>query len=84
MQENLITLNDCINLIQHRGIGFWSKRIDQNDFLQVRTGIGDERLNIYVSYNEEDFTIEETALKKEADSEQHKRTLSAEQGAPGR
>ncbi len=67
LQENLITLNDCINLIQHRGIGFWSKRIDQNDFLQVRTGIGDERLNIYVSYNEEDFTIEETALKKEAD-----------------
>ena len=68
LQENLITLNDCINLIQHKGIGFWSKRIDQNDFLQVRTGMGDETLNISVSYNEEDFTIEETALKVEADN----------------
>ena len=68
LQENLITLKDCINLIQHKGIGFWSKRIDQNDFLLTRVGTGNEHLNIYVSYNEEDFNSEETALKVEADN----------------
>ena len=65
--ENLITVNDCINIIGTKNIGFWDKRIDQNDFLTVRLGMGRVPLDIKINYSEEDFTIEEDDLRRKAD-----------------
>ena len=65
--ENLITVNDCLEIIGKRNIGFWDKRIDQNDFLTVRLGMGRFPLDIEIEYSEEDFSIDEDDLRRKAD-----------------
>ena len=65
--ENLIKVEECANIIQSKNVFFWSKRIDQSDFLEVRIGVGDERLNVKVAYPREGFTMDEDELKKQAD-----------------
>ncbi|MBQ6405023.1 MAG: type VII secretion protein EssC [Bacilli bacterium] len=65
--ENTITVEDCFNNINVGRLNFWSKRIEQNDFLNIRLGIGNELLDVEINYPEEDFTIEQDDLKKEAD-----------------
>ena len=65
--ENLISVEECLNIIQNKGMNFWDKRIDQSDFLVVRIGYGNELLAAKVEYPEEGFTIEEDALRKKAD-----------------
>jgi len=67
LNENLITVSDCINLISKKNIGFWDKRSDQNDFLVVRFGMGRQKLNAQITYQEEDFSIDEDELKEKAD-----------------
>ena len=66
--ENLLSVAECRNIIQNGKVKFWDKRIEQNDFLEVRIGFGNERLKVKVEYPEEGFTIEENELKKEADA----------------
>lgn len=65
--ENLITIDECLNIIQNNGINFWDKRIDQSDFLVVRIGKGNELLDVEINYPEQGFTIEESELRKNAD-----------------
>ncbi len=65
--ENLITVDECLNIIQHQGINFWDKRIDQSDFLVTRLGIGNEKLDVKIEYPEEGFTVDEDELRKQAD-----------------
>lgn len=65
--ENLISLKDCLNMISHKNLSFWDKRINQNDFLVVRIGVGDEPLAVDIKYPEEGFTIEESDLKTKAE-----------------
>ncbi len=67
LTENLLTVDECLNILKHKNINFWDKRIDQNDFLVTRLGVGTEKLDIKIEYNEEDFSIDEDDLKKEAD-----------------
>ncbi len=67
LKENLLTIDQCLNIINVGKINFWDKRIDQNDFLEVRLGIGNEKLDANINYPEEGFTIEENALRKKTD-----------------
>ena len=66
--ENLITVEECANIIQNKNVSFWNKRVDQNDFLTVRLGTGNELLDVKVEYPEEGFTIDEDELRKQADA----------------
>ena len=66
--ENLISIRECLNIIQNKTMNFWDKRIDQSDFLVVRLGVGDDLLDVKVEYPEEGFTIEEDELRKKADA----------------
>ena len=66
--ENLFTVDACFNILKNKSINFWDRRIDQNDFLEVRIGKGDRPLDIKVEYPEEGFTIEEDELRKQADA----------------
>ena len=66
--ENLITVNECLNIINKRGIGFWDKRLDQNDFLIARCGMGNQPLDLEIEYPDQEFTIDEDMLKKRADA----------------
>ena len=67
MLENLIDINTCIGYIYKKGLNFWDKRNDQSDFLTLRLGIGNAPLEIDISYQEEDFKIDESNLKNKAD-----------------
>lgn len=67
LMENLIPLNECLNIITKGGVLFWNKRNDENDFLNVRIGTGNVKLDVDVKYPEEGFTIDEDALKEQAD-----------------
>ena len=65
--ENLITVSDCLSIIKMTKMNFWDKRIEQNDFLEVRLGIGNALLDVKVNYPEEGFTIDEDELRKKSD-----------------
>ena len=67
LYENVITLEDCVNNIVEGKLNFWSKRIEQNDFLNVRLGIGREFLDVDVKFPEEDFVIERDVLRAQAE-----------------
>ena len=65
--ENLIPLQECLNNIIVSRLSFWSKRIDQNDFLQVRIGMGSVPLDIDISYNSDDFEADYDEVKERVD-----------------
>ena len=62
--ENLISVEECVKIIQNRTLRFWDKRMDQNDFLVARIGIGNEKLAVDVNYPEQGFTVDEDDLRK--------------------
>ena len=62
IKENMISLDDCINNLHKRKLNFWDKRIDQNDLLLTRIGIGDEELKVKIKYPEKGFTLEDNEL----------------------
>lgn len=66
--ENLITIKECINIIETKNMNLWSKRIDQNDFLEVRIGTGNTPLKLKIEYQEEDFAVEDDELKTKAEN----------------
>lgn len=74
LEENLLTEYDCLNIMNRKGLNFWDKRIDQNDLLVARVGVGDELLDINLNFSKDDFKIEENALKEKAEAiiEQYK------------
>ena len=67
LKENLISLEECQNIILNRKRTLWERRNDQQDFLTVRVGLGKVPLKLNVNFNKEDFSMEEDYLKKEAE-----------------
>ncbi len=68
INDNLITPAKCSNLITSATINFWDKRVEQNDFLEVRLGIGNQLMDASISYKPEDFSVDEDELRKKADN----------------
>ena len=68
LKENYITVEECISIIEKAKLNFWDKRIEQNDFLEVRLGTGNILLDATINYPQEGFTIEEDELRKQADA----------------
>ena len=65
--DNLVTVDECLNIIKNRNMNFWNKRIDQSDFLTVRVGVGNDFFKVNIEYPEEGFTMDEDELKEQAD-----------------
>ena len=65
--ENLITIEECLNIIKLKNMQLWDKRLDQSDFSVVRLGMGNEKLDVDIKYPEEGFSIEENELKDAVD-----------------
>ncbi len=66
--ENIISVDECLEIIKNAKINFWNKRIEQNDFLVVRLGIGNELLDVKINFPKEGFTVDEDELRKQADN----------------
>ena len=64
IKENVISLDVCMENLKHRKLNFWDKRIDQNDFLVARIGVGNEKLKVEITNPEKGFSVDEDELKK--------------------
>lgn len=62
--ENYITLEECANIILSRKRNLWEREIDQNDFLDLRLGLGTTSFQGTVKYPEERFSLEDDNLQK--------------------
>ena len=67
LTENLIPVDQCLKIIDAGNVNFWDKRIEQNDFLEVRLGVGDQPLRVGIKFPKDGFTIDEDELKKQAE-----------------
>ena len=61
--ENLIPLREIIEIINNGKLTFWDKRVEQDDFLTVRIGTGNEKMQVKINYPEDGFTIDDDKLK---------------------
>lgn len=64
--ENLLSNEQCYEMIMNRRTGLWGRRIEQEDFLTTRIGIGNYPTDITINCPDDGFSIEDTSLKKEA------------------
>ena len=64
--ENLISNQETYDMIINKKIGLWGRRVEQDDFLNVRIGTGSCPVDITINYPEENFSVEDMTLKKEA------------------
>jgi len=62
-EENLLPLNACYDIITNKRRTLWERKIDQNDFLTVRLGIGDVPFDAKINYHTEDFRMDDDELK---------------------
>ena len=63
LRENYISPKECENIILSKNRQLWERKIEQNDFLTVRLGMGDLPVELDIRYPEEHFTLEEDDLK---------------------
>lgn len=66
LKENLLSLQECFNIIVQKQRILWERKLNQKDFLTVRLGIGDVSLDANIHFNEEDFVLEEDEMKTSA------------------
>ena len=62
LNENNITLQECAEIILHNKDKVWNREINDNDFLNVRVGLGNAPLSITIKAPEEHFTMEDDNL----------------------
>ena len=60
--ENNIDLSTCIQTLQNRGRYLWNRTIKDEDFLEVRLGIGDRPSLIEVTAPQEKFSLDDDNL----------------------
>lgn len=68
LQENLISNDACYDMITNKRRTLWSRRKDQNDFLTARVGIGDVNFDVNISYQKQDFSMDDDNLKQMLDT----------------
>ena len=61
--DNNLSIDKCIEIIMKKDRNLWERKIEHNDFLQVRLGLGKMEPEIELTYPEEHFTLEEDNLK---------------------
>lgn len=64
LTDNSISIKDCENIITSRNRNFWSREINDDDFLKVRLGSGDVDASLFIKAPEEHFTLDEDNLLK--------------------
>lgn len=60
--DNYVSAEECNNIILTRNSRLWERKIEDDDFMNIRLGIGDLPLQIDVQYPGEQFTMEDDNL----------------------
>ena len=64
LEDSLLSTDICYDTIINKRRTLWERKIDQNDFLTVRVGKGQIPFDANISYQKEDFSMDDDALKK--------------------
>ena len=62
IKENCVDISTCIQTIQQRSRLLWNRAIRDNDFLEVRLGVGNRPSSIIVNSPKERFSLEDDNL----------------------
>ncbi len=62
LYENYISAEQCADIIINNGSRLWERKIEEEDFLTVRVGIGDVPLQVDIEYPKTEFTMEDDNL----------------------
>lgn len=65
LRENYLPVNACISRINEVESNLWERGFGQNDFLNIRLGLGESKLVAHMVYSERKFTIDEDNLQEE-------------------
>ena len=68
IEFNNISLNECLNIVDNKSSLLFSRNIDNDDFLNLRLGVGDIPLNVDINYTRPDFVEDNDKLLDEIDS----------------
>ncbi len=68
LEENLIPMSECYQIITEKRRTLWERKKDQGDFLTVRVGRGQLPIAANIAYRAEGFTMEDDELKKSVDN----------------
>ena len=75
--ENNIPLEECAQIIRNRKRNLWERKIEHNDFLNLRLGTGNLEPYIKINYPEEHFSLTENNLRETLDKlVQENRTMT--------
>ncbi len=61
--ENNLPIENVRDVILNKSRTLWERKIEHNDFLELRLGIGTRKPDIEIKYPEEHFTLDEDDLK---------------------
>ena len=62
--ENNLTNKQCFDIIMNKENNLWERKIDHDDFLNLRIGIGNIKAEVEVDYEKERFTLVDDNLKQ--------------------
>lgn len=65
LEENTPTVNECIRWVEEENRSLWERVIGQEDFLELRLGIGNTALDAAFSFPEKRFSLEDDILQEE-------------------
>ena len=65
LEENYLTINQCKNIVNNIDQTLWNRSIDQNDFLKLRVGIGNTKLNANINYQKKEFELNKDNLEEQ-------------------
>ena len=64
LEDSFVSTDICYDSIINKRRTLWQRRIDQGDFLTVRIGRGNVPFDANISYQSEEFTMDDDNLKK--------------------
>ena len=66
-EENLVSTDVCYDMIMNKRRTLWARRKDQDDFLTARVGVGNANFDVNISYQRQDFSMDDDNLKEMLD-----------------
>ena len=65
LNENFISVAECVNRVANTDISLWERGTDQNDILRLRVGIGDQDMSAIFNTPAQSFSLDQDVLKEE-------------------
>ncbi len=68
LNELYVSQEECLHIIETNDQNFWSREINDADFLKIRIGRGDVSPSLNIKFQSEDFVLEDDKMQLKAQS----------------